>query len=163
MTDIFQGDPRLFLTEDGASLTFLSGQPVMDAKGYINTALISLFTRQGWCGNSLFDDVDHRIGSDFMTEVEKPITSKSLPNIKQIAEQVLKSDLYKRVEVEVVNPSGYRLDISVLLYITETAGLNLVVSYSGPFGSYIVSPRVFGDMNINFGDMILEFGDTELW
>ena len=156
MTDIFQGDPRLFLTEDGASLTFLSGQPAMDVNGYINTALISLFTRRGWCGNAIFEDVNQHIGSDFMAEVEKPITSKSLPNIKQIAEQVLKSELYKRAEVEVVNPVGYRLDVSILLYITETAGLNLVVSYSGPAGSYTVSPRVFGDM-------ILEFGDTELW
>ena len=50
MTDPFDGDPKLILTQNGATLQYLGGQPVLD-RGVENQATIALFTAPGWCGN----------------------------------------------------------------------------------------------------------------
>ena len=77
MTDIYQGDPRLFLDSDGSFLKFTGGQPVMD-RGLENIVLISLFTRPGWPGNVLFQDENQKIGSDFLDIANQSITLRLL-------------------------------------------------------------------------------------
>lgn len=62
--DRFQGDPAVKITENGATMTFRGGQPVMD-QGLENAVQISLFTLPGWWGNDLFDNESEKIGSTF--------------------------------------------------------------------------------------------------
>ena len=77
MTNNYQGDPRLFLDENGSYLKFKGGQPVMD-KGLENMVYIKLFTSKGWAGNTLFSNPANHIGSDFELSLEAPITLQSL-------------------------------------------------------------------------------------
>ena len=46
----FQGDVAVSITEDGAKMKFINGQPVMD-QGLENAVLISLFTKKGYFEN----------------------------------------------------------------------------------------------------------------
>lgn len=69
----YDGDVRLTNTEDGGSIEFVAGQPVMDAT--IETAAyISLFTERGWWGNESGDD----IGSDLETILSGRLTTTTL-------------------------------------------------------------------------------------
>lgn len=112
--DIFSGDPRLFLSENGARLIFKGGQPVMD-RGLENLALISLFTKKGWAGNVLFSKSDEKIGSDFEEAAKQPITLSALNNIAQTAEKALDNPAFGKVTVTVENPEGSRLIVTILI------------------------------------------------
>lgn len=105
----FQGDPRVFLTANGATLIFKGGQPIMDG-GWENYVLIALFTRPGWCGNVLFDDPAQKIGSDFEEANQSPITARSDNDVREAAKRALanmeSAGLASRVDVDVTNPSG---------------------------------------------------------
>ena len=113
MISIYQGDPKLFLTKDGAELKFVEGQPVMD-QGLENLAFISLFT-EGWAGNDLFDDANQKIGSDFEESTRQPITLQNLIDNQDAALKALKNDSFGNIEVDVLNPNGYRRDITIRL------------------------------------------------
>ena len=110
MKDRFQGDPKLYLSLNGASLKFVSGQPIMDP-GLENLVNISLFTKKGWCLNSLTDKNDEKIGSDFEETSRGPITLSKLNDIKQSAERALKNPAFGKITTEVVNPESYSLDV----------------------------------------------------
>jgi len=114
MTDLYQGDPRLVLTENGSKIVFKGGQTVMD-KGIENLALISLFTRQGWAGNTLFTDPNQKIGSDFIDASLEPITLTSLNNVRDAALKALDSPLFGEVEIEVSNPTSYQLKVDITI------------------------------------------------
>jgi hypothetical protein len=130
MADIYQGDPRLFLTADGSKLNFVGGQPTMD-RGLENLVLISLFTAPDWPGNDLFNDVNQRIGSDFEEIANQPITIQSLNAIQNAAERALQSPVFGTVTVEVNNPSGYRIDISILIEPPGFDARELLVTKNG--------------------------------
>lgn len=112
MSDIFQGDPRLVLDENGADLPFRGGQPIMD-RGLENLVLISLFTKPGWAGNVLFPDENQKIGSDFEDSTNQAITLQSLNDTRQAALEALKNDAFADVDVEVTNPVSTRRDILI--------------------------------------------------
>lgn len=110
MTDNTQGDPRLFLDENGSYLLFNGGQPIMD-KGLENLALISLFTLPGWFGNALFDDVNQHIGSNFMPSTEQPITLSTLNVIADASKKALNDEAFGEIDATVTNPESYRLEV----------------------------------------------------
>lgn len=110
MINRFQGDPKIFLTANGSSLKFISGQTVMDA-GLENLVNISLFTKDGWWGNSLTDKNDENIGSDFEKTSRGSITLSKLNDIKQSAERALKNPAFGKITTEVLNPISYSLNI----------------------------------------------------
>jgi hypothetical protein len=112
--NIFEGDPKLTLGPDGATITYIGGQPIMD-QGINNLVLISLFTRPGWSGNLFLKDVNEKIGSDFLDACSKPITLSSLNDIRQAAELALKNPALGDVKVTVLNPVSTRLDIKILI------------------------------------------------
>ena len=112
-----QGDPKLILTADGSTLQFTGGRPLMD-RGLENLALISLFTGPGWVGNSLMKTP---IGSDFEQEANKPITRRSINAVREAAVRALDSRLFGTVTVTVTNPTGHRLNVSILIERTGTA------------------------------------------
>ena len=112
--DIYSGDPYLTLGPDGATLTFVGGQPAMD-QGFENQAIISLFTEEGWEGNAFISDPDKKIGSDFMAATRKPITLNSLSDIEQSAVRALKSPAFGRVTATAINPTSNSLKVDILI------------------------------------------------
>jgi len=113
MFDRFQGDPRLILTEEGAEIKWIGGQPVMD-QGIENEILIPLFTEEGWVGNILFTDPNQRIGSNFIATSNKSITINQQNKLRQAALDALDAPILGEVDVEINNPSGYRQNVAIL-------------------------------------------------
>lgn len=110
----FQGDPALFMDEDGSYLLFKGGQPVMD-QGIENTVKISLFTRPGWWGNVLFKKDSEKLGSDYEEKLSKPIVNiSSVSDVEKSAENALAwmkaVRLADKIESDAVNTSGNRID-----------------------------------------------------
>lgn len=103
MINRFQGDPKLILTDDGVTINFVAGNPVMD-QGVENLALISLLTLPGWWGNDIFQNPDEQIGSDFEEIAKGPITLSKLNDIKQSAESALANPAFGNIETTVINP-----------------------------------------------------------
>ena len=106
----FDGDPKITITPDGADMHFTGGQPIMD-QGIENQATLSLFTKEGWCGNVLFDNPDEKIGSDFQDTAQDTITLTSLDRIRLSAQKALESPIFGDVNVAVSNPHGSRVDM----------------------------------------------------
>jgi hypothetical protein len=111
MTNIYQGDPYITLTDNGAELTFLGGQPIM-SQGVENQSTLSLFTEEGWPGNHLLDD-DQKIGSDFEATARKPITLTSLALVERSAENALQADLFGTVRAVASNPQSWQQDVTI--------------------------------------------------
>lgn len=107
----FHGDPRLILTEDGGTLQFVGGQPLLD-KGFENMVLIALFTNPGWAGNGLLKSP---IGSDFQASINQPITLQALNDIRDAAERALDYNAFGTVTVVVTNPEAHRLSIVIAI------------------------------------------------
>lgn len=140
MIDIYQGDPKMILTADGATLKYVGGQPRMD-QGLENQAFIALFTDGPWPGNDIFPVTQQQIGSDFERLTREPITLQSINDIRNAAERALKSPIFGKVTVTVENPLHYRLNITVRLeppgqdvktLILEKNGLNWIAQAVNP-------------------------------
>ena len=111
--DIFQGDPAIKITNNGATLVFTGGQPVMDA-GVHNQALIALFTEKGWPGNHLLSP-QSQIGSDFEKLARGPLTLSSLARIEQTAVAALNADIFGTVTATASNPESWRAEVKILI------------------------------------------------
>ena len=114
----YQGDPKLTLDADGADLVFKGGQPEMD-RGLENYVLMLLFTKKGWSGNTLFQDPDQRVESDFEKEANEPITAAMLVNVGQAAERALNRMISTKMASKIIaqarNPEGQRLEVGILI------------------------------------------------
>src|SRR4030042_4920249 len=119
----FQGDPAIHITQDGATMRFIGGQPVMD-QGFENAALISLFTKPGYWGNTLCKKQSEKIGSEFEDQCNKPIQSiTSLNDISDADTQALKwfedNNIANNISIEVTNPKTDKLNVSIKIGTTE--------------------------------------------
>lgn len=123
--NLYQGDPRIFLSKEGSYLNFKGGQPIMDA-GFENYILILLFTRRrsrinkkSWIGNLIFLNKKNHLGNDFEEGFDQPITISSLADIKNRGEKALQplidSNLAREIIITVTNPIGYRIDVNILI------------------------------------------------
>lgn len=128
--DIYQGDPRLVMTERGSTLIFKGGQPVMD-QGIENQALISLFTTPGWIGNSLLADQNQHIGSDFLESTRQPITLNMLTEVEQAAIRALQSPIFGNITVNVSNPRSDVLKIVIRLEPPGQDARTLILTRNG--------------------------------
>jgi len=132
--DYTQGDPALILDETGADLEFVGGQPVMD-QGLENAVKISMFTRNGWWGNTLFDDPNQKIGSDYEKIANQAITVSAIRRITAAAERALKwmvdTGLALSAIAEVVNRRVGWLDTAVLITPPSKDQTVLVASKHG--------------------------------
>lgn len=119
MVTLFEGDPKLFLDENGSFLQWVGGQCIMDA-GLENAVFISLFTTlepsnsaRGWAGNYLFENSDYWVGSRFEQALNEPITLTSLTNgedeAKKALDWMLAKGLAKSINVEITNPIGEQI------------------------------------------------------
>lgn len=115
--DIHEGDPKIVITSDGASLEFKGGQPVMD-RGIENSVIIDLGTKSigidshqnGWIGNHLFGDPAQRIGTDYQNSFEnQPITLSGLATREQATKAALTGSIYGEIETVVTNPSADKI------------------------------------------------------
>lgn len=114
----FQGDPAIKITEQGATMKFISGQPIMD-QGLENYVIISLFTKKGWWGNVLFKDENQKIGSDF--ERERTIvdiqTINDVNDDADVALQPMKNtNLSSKNEITVTNPYTDQIWTDIKIY-----------------------------------------------
>jgi hypothetical protein len=112
MIDTFQGDPAILITENGATLVFRGGQPVLDS-GLENQAQISLFTEPDWPGNHLFSTDEEKIGSDFEETARGAITISRLALVEKSAEKSLDADLFGTVEAVATNPESWQTDVLI--------------------------------------------------
>ena len=130
MTDIYQGDPKLFLSADGAFLKFTGGQPVLD-RGLENLAFISLFTDPGWIGNTLFQDENQRPSSKFEETSRQSITLRMINDLENSAQLALDNPAFGNVIVEISNPSSYRLDNKITMQPPGQDIMTLLISRNG--------------------------------
>lgn len=124
MKSPYEGDPKIYIREDGADLNFIDGQPVMDS-GLVNSTLISLFTRaknergKPWFGNTLLPE-ENRIGSDFEAEGIKTITRQTLNDLEDAGIRALQWQLdngyISDLEVIVNNPEGFGRSVKIVQY-----------------------------------------------
>jgi len=109
--DRFGGDPKLFFTENGFDLRFVAGQPVME-KGLENQAFISLFTKEGWCGNA-FLPPENRVGSDYEDTCSGAITLAKLADIENSAVRAMTSKAFPHVDARAFNPKSDHLRVEI--------------------------------------------------
>lgn len=114
----FDGEPRIFITQNGATMFFIGGQPVMDG-GLENAVLISLFTKPNWYGNIFFPNSNQKIGSEFENVSNQSITIANLNDRRQIAQNALswmtKTNLASEIVVDVTNSTSFKVDTSILI------------------------------------------------
>lgn len=130
MINRFQGDPKIIITDDGMSLDFIAGQPVMDS-GVENLALISLLTAPGWWGNDILLNPDEQIGSDFEEIAKGPITLSKLNDIKQSAESALNNPAFGTVKTTVINPVSNQINIVNLIEPPGQDAQELILTRNG--------------------------------
>jgi phage gp46-like protein len=134
MTDRYQGDPKLILDEHGANLVFRGGQPIMD-QGLENAALISLHTREGWCGNVLAREPAQKIGSRYELAQEQPITLTALNAVRQAAldafQWMIDKRIASRTDVAVSNPQGAALRTLAVIVPPSSDPLILLQTKNG--------------------------------
>ena len=128
--DIFSGDPYLTLGPNGATLTYVGGQPRMD-QGIENQIVISLFTVEGWEGNYLLPDPDQHVGSDFYETTKQVITLSLLNDIEKSAIRALASPLFGRVAVDVRNPEADFLIVKIRVEPPGQDARTLILSRNG--------------------------------
>lgn len=125
----FEGDPRLFLRENGSFLNFPGGQPEMDQSVW-NFALIGLHTRKGWPGNALFRNEGSKIGSDYEAKTEVNLSLQALNDMQSAAERavapVIDTGMVDTIIVETTNPNQHNLQTTVEFYKNGEAVLKFV-------------------------------------
>lgn len=126
--DFTQGDPLVTIGTNGAVLTWLGGQPVMD-QGLENSAVLALFTDEGWAGNKYLAPGE-RIGSDFEASARGPLTRTKLATVEQSAVAALSGPLYK-VEAVASNPTGAQVSVAITLRPPGSDLQTLLLSRNG--------------------------------
>jgi phage gp46-like protein len=117
---VWEGDPRINITEQGAEITYRGGQPVMD-KGLENAAIISLFTAEDWEGNALLTKEFEKLGSKYeKIATEEAITLTTLDRLSAAARQALAwmipAKVAGSIEAESTNPTGRQLNTVIKIF-----------------------------------------------
>lgn len=128
--DIYSGDPRIFLSENGSRLYFIEGQPVLD-QGIENSAFIDLFTEEDWPVNALISDTEEKLGSKFLKAARGPITVDYLRNLEQAAEQSLTNIIYGNVTATATNPGSLITQINIRIEPPDSEAFDLLLTKNG--------------------------------
>lgn len=131
--DRFQGDPAVFIDEDGAYMVFKGGQPVMD-QGIENAVKISLFTKPGWWGNALETEDSKKIGSDYELVALEAITIDSPSRIEEAINRALKWMIKTKLakfDVTVINTNDHRLDTKIIVEIPGKDIQEFIITKNG--------------------------------
>jgi len=139
----FTGDPAVKITEHGARMKFVGGQPVMD-QGIENAVQISLFTKKGWWGNFLLKE-NEKIGITDFNTIRVVVDIQTINDYRDDAEKALKwmteTGLASKIDVVVTNPYTNQIwtkilitppgqDVMELLFIKN--GLNWILQAQNP-------------------------------
>ncbi|MHA1287294.1 MAG: hypothetical protein ACTSPB_07810 [Candidatus Thorarchaeota archaeon] len=134
MIDKYEGDPKIFINENGPNLQINQGQPVMD-QGLWNAVIISLFTKPNWAGNVLFTGPYEKIGSVFEYEAQQTISVDMLNKVNNAAQLALKwltdNGSVDLVNTRVRNPAGHNIEVTIELIKDGIAILKMVATKNG--------------------------------
>lgn len=133
MIDQFDGDVAFVLTPDGGQITYMGGQPIMDAGGLENAVNISLFTGPEWWANALNEnEPDKQIGSDFEERTKpKAITTVYLRDVEDAAQDALQwminQKIAQTIEARATWPELNTVNLEIL--ITKPEGDTVTIRY----------------------------------
>ena len=134
MTDQFDGDVALIMTQDGGEIIYTGGQPLMDVGGLENAVNISLFTDINWWGNALEEsEPDKQIGSGFEDNIRsKAVTIAYLRDVENAARDALQwminQKIAQSIKATATWPEHNTVDLEIL--ITKPDGDNVSFRYS---------------------------------
>jgi phage gp46-like protein len=113
----YDGDVRVMQTEDGGAIAFRGGQPDMD-QGLSTAVYLSLWTEEGWWGNSVAAPREE-IGSECEALESEPLSNKVRQDYEEAARQALawmvSAGMAKAVTVEAVILSTIALGLNVTI------------------------------------------------
>lgn len=99
---VWDGEPKLCMTANGADWEISGGHPVMDA-GLENWAMYSLFTKPGWWGNyAIKGPYKHGEDCEFDDVVEQPLSRSTLIDANNEARRGLQLMIEKGIASEIV-------------------------------------------------------------
>ena len=136
MPYIVEGEPRVFISEQGAEIEFKGGQPVMD-KGLENAAIISLFTKSGWAGNAVITDPNAKVGGRYEEIAQtEAITLSMLNRLSRAAESdlswMIKENLARSIVAVTTNPTGRQLETKITITPPGDTSTVLLITKNGP-------------------------------
>lgn len=104
----YEGDPKIYITANGADMVFRGGQPVMD-RGLENAVVLSIHSR-AWFGNLYLRDAAQKLNGRFEQAAEGPITLSNLANIENAAQTdlawMVEKGVASRVRAATENNAG---------------------------------------------------------
>ena len=103
MTDIYDGDPYLIVTPDGADIIFRGGQTVMDT-GVENQASLSQLTESGHWSEDLEPVSERRYTGELLKTFGLPINRDNLIATDRAAELDAKDPVFGKITTETSNP-----------------------------------------------------------
>lgn len=111
-----QGDPKIYLDEDGADFDIRGGQPIMSS-GLGNAVILSLFTKGDWVGNYLTNTPNEKFTGKFEEALKLSVTVSNLAKIRDAALKDLAwltgSGVASDIRINVKSPSHNRLDVEI--------------------------------------------------
>jgi len=115
----FYGDPKIKVTDSGASMTFKGGQPVMD-QGLENAVIISLFTKPGFWGNDLIREQSQKIGSKYERQ-RTIIDVQTINDVRDDAKNALKwmrdKNVASKIDIAATNPYNDQIQTAIKIYL----------------------------------------------
>ena len=130
---MYDGDPQLILTEDGAEI-FMENGNIFVSNVVHNAVLIAVFSgKDNDHHNVLFSSDKYSIESKTLDECSKPITIQSIKNIRKAIEFDLKplvdDGLIYDLEIEVRNTTGKSIYIKIY-YVFDGEQIQKQFEYS---------------------------------
>jgi hypothetical protein len=113
MTVPYEGDPKIYLTDNGADWEVENGDPVRE-QGIENELNYSLFTRENWPGNIYLTGAK-KVGSAFERKSSGVITARTPNDVRQECLNSFDSGIYGENECTVVNPSASVLKVEYIV------------------------------------------------
>lgn len=132
MIDIYQGDPKIYIDENGADFNYKGngGQPEME-QGIENVALISLFTDEGWPGNFYLNTKNKKIGSSYYKDSLRPITLSNIDRLEKSTIIALNDPIFKNVVSNVTTQSSGQLKNIISVQPPQKTLTEIVLTKNG--------------------------------
>jgi phage gp46-like protein len=143
MSILRQGDIYIYLTEDGAEISVINGEPVMDG-GFESAVLISLFANENkdhWMNEYMSED--EKMKGNFYSFIKN--TAKTLTTMRK-AEELAKLDLQWFIDIKAADdiqvtinsesPIRINMEINILAdgntIFNRTYGVNWIYMMTDP-------------------------------
>lgn len=129
MSNIYEGDPKIIVTQNGITLRYIGGQPVMD-QGLENQVVIQLITEENWTGN-IFLPQRRRIGSAVRRIARGAITLMKLNDIRQAVIAALRSNAFGNIEAVVTNPESNYVKVVITIQPPGESSQEIILLKNG--------------------------------